>query len=249
MIRANEYDVTSMKMPIYSATTALVKGQSLIWGVDAAATSTSCLITSASTGADIFAVLMETPATQATNVSTPLIYQAPVQIVQPVHIWKVYYDMTVSTALAVTSCPSSTTIETATHDTNLGGSWIYVNSGTGAGQLRYVTVDADSTHFTVSSAWATSPDSTSKIILIRCIGLPTGGHILNTTFDKLLAKYDGTNTTEIIVLKNFIEGPFGNLELDPTLNPILTTAAGLNTRGCRFYSLVVFSDTKISAKG
>ena len=246
MIRANEYEVGSMKMPIYDAS-SMTAGQMLIWGVDATSTSTSVLIDSADTAANAFAVLMETPTTTVTNINTPLVYQAKVQLIQPVHVWKIYYDMSTSTDLDVVSS-TSTIVTVSAADDNLDGSWIYINSGTGAGQLRYIKA-ADTTTFTVSSAFATTPDSTSDYVLIRNIGFPTAGIGLNSTFDKIVPIADETSSGNTCVLKNFIEGPFGTLELDPTLNPILTTGAGLNSRGCRFFSLVIFVDTIISATG
>ena len=248
MIKANEYGSGEIKLPVYSSTSVLVAGEGLIWGNDGAAVDTNSLILSANAGADVFAVALEVPTTQTTNVQTPVVYQALVQIIQPVNIWKIYYDLTASTDLDITSS-SSTIVTTAAHDDNADGGWIYINSGTGAGQLRYIS-GADGTTWTVSSAFTTTPDSTSDCILIRHVGIhAAGGNILNSDRTKLLAQLDGSATSEIIVLKNFIEGPFGRLELDPTLNSILTSADNLNTRGVRFSSLVVFSDTKISAKG
>lgn len=237
-----------MKLPIYSATNALVAGEGLIWGNDGAAVDTNSLILCANTTVDIFAEALEVPAVQTSSVATPVIYQALVRITQPVNVKKIYYDLTASTDLDVSSS-TSTIVTVAACDDNLDGSWIYINSGTGAGQLRYVK-EADTTTFTVSSAFTTTPDSTSDFILIRHVGITSaGGNIVNSDRTKLLAQLDGSATSEIIVLKNFIEGPFGRLELDPTLNSILTSADNINTRGVRFSSLIVCTDTKISAKG
>ena len=70
MIKANEYGSGEIKLPIYSATNAIVAGECLIWGVDANATDTPALILSANTGADAFAVALDVPAVQTSNIGT-----------------------------------------------------------------------------------------------------------------------------------------------------------------------------------
>lgn len=241
----NDYQEGLIKLPIYDAT-SMVRGQGLIWGVDGTSTSTCSLIDMANKSADIFAILEETPTTTTSNVGTPLVYQALVSLVVNSRIHKVYYDLSTSTDLDVSSS-TSTVLTAATMDDNLDGSWIYMNSGTGAGQLRYVKA-ADTTTLTVNTAFTTTPDSTTDFIIIRNVGIPTGGTIFNTTFDKFLAALDNTTAQKCIVLKNFVEGPFGVQELDVTRNGFLE-ADGLNTRGLRFFSHVIFFDTEIAATG
>ena|SRR3990167_5709640 len=245
MILCQDYQDGLIKLPIYDAT-ALVKGQGLIWGVDGSSTSTCALIDVTNTTANIFAVLAETPATTTTNVGTPTIYQATCQLAENVRIWKAYYDLATGTDLDVTSS-TSTILTVGTMDDNLDGSWIYINSGTGAGQLRYVKA-ANTTTLTVNTAFTTTPDSTSDFILIRNVGIPTGGQILNTTFDMILSALDNTTAQKMVILKNFVEGPLGCHELDVTKNGFLETA-GLNTRGIRFFSHIIFIDTLVAATG
>ena len=245
MILCQDYQDGLIKLPIYDAT-AMVKGQGLIWGVDGSSTSTCALIDVTNTTANIFAVLAETPATTTTNVGTPVIYQATCQLAENVRIWKVYYDLATGTDLDITSS-TSTVVTLATMDDNLDGSWLYINSGTGAGQLRFIKA-ANTTTLTVNTAFTTTPDSTSDVIIIRNVGIPTGGTILNTTFDMILAALDNTTAQKTVILKNFVEGPLGCHELDVTKNGFLETA-GLNTRGIRFFSHIIFIDTLVAATG
>lgn len=246
MILCQDYQDGLINLPIYDAT-AMVKGQGLIWGVDGSSTSTCALIDVTNTAANIFAVLAETPATTAvaTNVGTPVVYQSKCQLVETARIFKIYYDLATGTDLDVTSS-TSTVLTVGTMDDNLDGSWVYINSGTGAGQLRFVKA-ANTTTLTVNTAFITTPDSTSDFILIRNVGIPTGGTILNTTFDMMLAALDNTTAQKMIVLKNFVEGPIVG-ELDITKNPHFETN-GLNGRGVRFYSHVIFFDTIFAATG
>ena len=248
MIRAQEYQDGLIKLPIYDDSAVLTNGQGLKWGGDGSSTgSYTALNDCASKAENIFAVAAEgRTTTLATNLGTPLLYQAIVQMVENRPIWKIYYDLTASTDLSVQSS-TSTVITTAGHDDNLDGSWVYMNTGTGAGQLRYVKA-ADTTTLTVNTAFTTTPDSTTDFILIRPQGIPQDGTILNATFDQLLAVLLTATAQKTIILKNFVEGPNGVQELDITNNSGLEMD-DLNSRGVRFYSHVIFFDTIFSATG
>jgi len=238
-----DYQEGLIKLPIYDAT-SMVKGQGLIWGVDANAHSPSFMIDcSAGTTIDLFAVLNETPAHTISNLATPLIYQAQCTLVDNPKVFKIYYDL--STVLTVVTA-TSVSLTGLTCDDNLGGSWIYIKSGTGAGQLRYCKT-ATTSSFTVNTAFTTTPDSTSRFILIRAVGRAEGGYPLDATLSMLASTLDATDPN-IICLKNFMQGPMGTLELDPTLNGGCETD-GLNSRGVRFFSHVIFADTAVHAQG
>lgn len=248
MIQVSDFQDGQIELPIYDAS-ALKAGQGLIWGADGSATgSYNALVDCAEAGVDIFAILQDYPGSTliGTNRGTPTIRKGRVVLVDNPKIFKVYYDLSTSTDLDVTSS-TSTVVTHGTSDDNLDGSWIYINSGTGAGQLRYINA-ADTTTKTVNTAFTTTPDSTSDFIIIRHEGSPTGGIRLNSTFDMILSTLNGTNTTEILILKNFMEGAAGTFELDITKNS-QCEMDGLNSRGVRFYSLIMFADTFFHAKG
>ena len=242
MIKVSQYQEGIIRLPIYDAT-SLTNGQALIWGVDGAGLCRNSLIDAvAALPVDIFAVLGETPATTTTNHATPIVYQAGVQMVSNAPIWKIYQDLSTSTDLDVTSS-TSTTLTHTTDDDPLDGCWIYINSGTGVGQLRYNTTGTATTKV-VNTAFTTTPDSTSDYILIRNYGLNTGGQDLNSTFDKLVSVL--TATGEILILKNFIQSPMtGDIEMDITKNGHIE-GDGYNLRGVRFYSHIIFLDRALS---
>jgi len=236
---AHEYKYgAQVDMPVYDAT-SLTKGQSLIWGQDGSSTgSYNALVDSAAVPIDVFAILAETPTTTTTNYSTPIVYKALVQLVNIVPVWKVYWDTAAANDIDVSSS-TSTVVTHASGDDNLDGSWIYINSGTGAGQLRFCSAAAATTK-TVNTAFTTTPDSTSDFILIRNQGLPTGGQDLDSTFTKLAPALSATG--QLLILKNFIEGPTGTEELDVTKHEL----DNLNDRSVRFFSHVIFMDTFFS---
>ena len=236
---AHEYKFGAiMDMPIYDAS-ALVKGQPLIWGQEASGTgSLNALVDSSAVPIDIFGVIAETPDNVITNFGTPIIYTAKVQMVNILPVWKVFWD---TTGIAVTSS-TSTVLTHGSGDDNLDGCWIYIVSGTGAGQLRYVKAAAATTK-TVNTAFTTTPDNTSTFLLIRGQGVPTGGQDLTTDLTKLKSAVSATG--QLCIIKNWIIGPTGVEDLNITKNSHLELD-GLNSRGVRFFSHVCFMDTFFS---
>lgn len=226
-------------LPVYDASAGgFTRGQTLIWGQDATGTAVrNALVDSAAVPIDIFAVINEDPAANNTNVSTPLIVKADVTLVLTGTIWKCYWDGAAANDIDVSSS-TSTVLTHASGDDNLDGSWVYINSGTGVGQLRFCSAAAATTK-TVSTAFTTTPDSTSDFLLIRHPGLPTGGQNLDTTFSLLLSALSATG--QILILKNFIEYAGRPVEeLDPAKHAALD---GLNNLGVRFFSHIMFMDT------
>lgn len=247
MKRVMDYQEGLIELPIYD-TALLTDGQGLKWGADGSGTGTyTALVDVTDTAVDVFAVAAEgRTAKVASNLGTPLLYQAKVQMVDNPKVFKCYYDMAAANDLSVASS-TSTIITVAACDDNLDGSWVYINSGTGIGQLRYVKA-ANATTLTVNTAFTVTPDSSSDFILIRPQGLPEGGVALDSTFSKIKSVLDETSSQKILVLKNFIEGPTGTEVLDITANSHLEMD-GLNGRGVRFYSHIIFIDTLKAATG
>jgi len=250
MKRCMDYQEGLISLPIYSSGSTLVDDQVLMWGRDGMTQTTgtqfNALITANDEGTDAFAVLTDAPTAQASNVQTPISYQGKVALVANDKIWRVYYDMAAANDVAVSSY-TSPVITCGTSDEDLDGSWIYINTGPGAGELRYAKAAA-STSFTANTAFTATLTSVSNFILIRHVGLPIGGHVLDSTFSMMATVLDSSNTKGIVVLKNFMEGAGGSWELDITKNPHCEMD-GLSTRGVRFYSDIVFMDSAFGASG
>lgn len=245
MIRTQQYQNGIIHLPVYDDSDVITNGQGLIWGKDEDATSYCSMIDLADRALPVetFAVACESLTETSSNISTPLIYQVQCQMVENVPIWKIYQDMSTSTDLSVTSS-TTTQLTHATDDDPLEGSWIYINSGTGVGQLRYCKESAATTK-DPNTAFTTAPINTSDYILIRNVGLPKGGQDLNTTLDKLVSVL--TATGEIMILKNFIQSQAtGIQEMDITKNSWLEQD-DYNTRGgVRFFSHIIFMDRALS---
>ena len=241
---AHEYtEGAQFDMPINDGSSLITKGQTLIWGAGAdGAGSLTCLVDSSAVPIDVFAVAAEGATTTVTNFQTPLIKTIKVQMASMIPVWKIYWDLAAGNDISVTSS-TSTVVTHGAGDDDLDGAWIYINSGTGAGQLRYVKAAAATTK-TVNTAFTTTPDATSDFIMIRGQGNPTGGQDLDATFSLLKSAVSATG--QLIIIKNWIEGPTGVEELNITKNSHLELD-GLNTRGVRFFSHVAFLDRKFSA--
>ena len=141
MIRAHILQERQIVMPIYDAS-SLTKGEPLQWGADAGSYSGTPLNTlvkiTGNDPTDIFAILAETPSDSTTaNRQTPVITRALVQLTENHKAWKIFYDLAAANDLDVTSS-TSTILTHGSGDQDLDGGWIYSNSGTGAGQLRYI---------------------------------------------------------------------------------------------------------------
>lgn len=239
MILAHEYKYgAQMDMPVYDATAGgFAKGQGLIWGGGAdGAGSYTCLVDSAAVPIDIFAVIVNDPSVNATNFQTPDIDKAKVQMVNIVPVWKAMWDMTATSGAIDVSSSSTTQLTHGSGDDDLDGCWVYICAGTGIGQLRYCK-EAAATTKDPNTAFSTAPDSTSDFLLIRGQGRPTGGQDLTATLDKLRSQVSSTG--QILILKNWIQGPTGNDELDYDKHEI----DGLNSRGVSFFSHICFMDT------
>ena len=234
-----DYQEGIMKLPVYGT---LYKGQAVKWGNDAASEAKRCMVTVDAQADDQFAIMQEA-VTSTMDARTPTMTQATVRILNNPSLLKIYYDMSTSNDADATGSSSTSQITTAAVDDYLEGSWVYINSGTGAGQLRYIKT-CTTTVLTVNTAFTTAPDATSDFILIRYPGLQAAstGLSLDTTYYSMIATVlDETDTSLIIPLKNFVQGPMGTKELDITANPDLETD-GLNGRGIRFFSICVNTD-------
>jgi len=121
------------------------------------------------------------------------------------------YDQ--DTVLSVASYSAPTISITSIAD-NLDGSWVYVVSGTGIGQLGYCSASALGT-LTLKSAFTTALDNTSKVVVIRRQFFAL--HTLNSDADKIIASL-ANGSLPWLCLRNEYKAAAeeGWIELDPT---------------------------------
>jgi len=226
--------------PVYDAST-IIKGQGLTYGAN---TRGAVLIDCTAQAADFVGVSNELINASTTDLTTGTIVYAKT-ILNPDAIYLAECDPAVGSDVDVIS-GTTTAITLGTCDDDMDGSWIYVNSGTGVGQLGYIGA-ATTTVMTLdtTTAFGTAPDNTSDVLLIRrpWRAPADGGRDLNATFDKLLSDEDETGA--IIVLENYIAAvtiPFAPLR--PRQHHALSN---LNNRNAKFYSDIQFQDNVFMA--
>ena len=219
-------------MVIYDAT-SMVGGQlvSVVAGANQA-----CLVDpSGATLPDIVGVLGNTPSSSISAVSSGTLKFGDV-IINPDAIFLAQYDNAAANDISVTSS-TSTAVTLGSTDDNMDGGWMYVNSGTGVGQLAFIGA-ASTTVMTLdtTTAWTTTPDSSSDIILIRPPFAKNKD--LDSTFSLLATDEDETG--KLIVLENYIESAdqaFGPLR--PRQHHMLQNQ---DSAGARFYSDIKIVD-------
>ena len=185
-------------VPVYDS--GIIKGQALTYGADDLG---GALINITAAGADFVGVSNE--AVSATTVVTSGTLVFAKVILSPDAVYRTMYDPAEANDISVVSSTSTATTMT-TNDDDLDGSWIYINSGTGQGQLGFIGA-ASATVMTLDTteAWTTTPDSTSDAIIIRRPwNWPTGSGIdLDPTFSMIDTEL--TQTGEFLCLENYIE--------------------------------------------
>ena len=233
---ANDSGPVIRDCPVYDAS-AIIKGQAL---TDGTTTRGAVLIDALATGVDFVGVSAEAKTCSTTALTTGTLVFAKV-ILNPDSVYLAQYDPGTTPDMDITS--STTTVVTvATMDDDLDGSWLYINSGKGVGQLAFIgAADATTLTLDTTTAFTTALDSTSDALLIRhpWAVANAGGNDLDATFSMMLSQVQSTG--EILALENYIEAatiPFGPLR--PRQHHMLT---GLNTAGVKFYSDIYFMDS------
>lgn len=177
----------------------IVDGEALAFAAEPNGT---LLASSGPLGANFVGMSTETIDASTTALTTGTLVFAKV-VIEPLAVYSADYDLAEANDIDVSSA-TTTAVTIGTADDNLDGSWIYVNSGTGAGQLAFVGA-ATTTVLTLdtTTAFSTAPDATSDIVLVRKRGLPTGGKDLNAAGTLLATDEDETGAYAVI--QNYIE--------------------------------------------
>lgn len=226
---ANDSGPVIRDCPVYDAS-SITKGEILTYGADERG---GVLISGApTTCADIVGVAAETKVASTTVITSGTLVYAKV-ILNPDAIYLTQWDPTADCA---TASATTAAITTAACDDDLDGSWVYLNDGTGIGQLGYVGA-ADTTVLTLdtTTAFGVRPDSTTTFLLIRRPWKRANSTLqdLDSTGVMLKSALSGGGGYNLI-LENYIEAttiPFGPLR--PRQHHAL---AGLNNASVKFYS-------------
>lgn len=227
-------------LPVTGGGSDIPAGALLKPGVTAGTNFGSLIVSTANSTAsvDAIGILRElhdfSVSGDTTNAGTSYVTH-PVQLIVPGRVVRAYYSSTV--LVACTQAVTTTTLTLTSLEDDIDGSFLYVQSGTGAGQTNYLTAAAAGS-CTLKAAFATSLDTTSNLIKIlrrfhQKIALNADG--------TMLGSYDAVGVHNAVVIDSFIERNGDLISLDPTKHAALT---GLNSlRSIRFAADIMFRDT------
>lgn len=137
----------------------------------------------------------------------------PLELLSTAVVMRVEYSL--ASTVAVVSNTTTTVVVTSFED-NYDGGWIYVNAGTGIGQLFFVKASS-SGNITIPATPTTSLDSTSKLTKIMPFFLDTPVWKINTsTVPTILDSTAATGTGRAVCLGSFLQKGDGIAQqLDP----------------------------------
>jgi len=170
-----------------------------------------------------------------TGVSFPL---HPVQLLVPGRIVRAYYSSTV--LIACTQAVSTTTLTLTSLEDDIDGSFLYVQSGAGAGQTNYLTASASGSA-TLKAAFTTNLDTTSNLIkILRRFHQKAGLNADGT----MLASYAAVGVHDVVVIDTYIERNGDLIQMSPATTGGHAALTGLNSlRAIRFAADIMFRDT------
>lgn len=172
------------------------------------------------TSADYVAILRQAHTASGfdTTVSGTVFTTRKCELVFRGQYLEAYWSMASADLITCTQAVSTTTLTLTSLETDISAGFIYVVSGTGAGQTNYITASASGS-CTLKAAFTTSLDTTSKIIKIlprfnQLVAFSTDGISLSST----AAAGGGT----VVILDTFIVRNGAREVLDPTKHSALT---------------------------
>ena len=160
----------------------------------------------------------------------------PVQLAHPFGIHRVEYDL--ASLIDCTEAVSTTTITVTSLEDNIDAAFLYVVSGTGAGQTNYLTASAVGSA-TLKAAFGTSLDTTSKFIkILPRFHLLAG---LNSDGTKLSSQA-AAGAVNMAVIDTYIQRNGARIDqMNPTKHAALTGLDDL--RSIRFFADIAVIDT------
>lgn len=213
-------ELRKYKYPVNGAGTAIVRGSIL---KRSAANGGGLAIVLAADDActDVYGLLNEDHAVAGDSVKDGSVWTLREVITNPKAIYEVPYSQVTADLITATSSVG-TTVTIGGLEANISGAWLYVVSGTGAGQLRYMA-----TATTTMTAFSPALDGTSLLIKL----LPIGHKLVSfKAGGRFLQSIAGVGASVVELLQNRFRTAVGNSDqvLDPTKhNGLLIPAADL----------------------
>lgn len=240
MARISKMQRRHYSLPVYG-TAADIPADSFLKRGATPATDNGMLIPHNGTGAaadlvGILEVLHDFSVVGETLMNGTAFVTQPVELLDCPPIITIEFDLTAANAIACTQAVSTTTMTVTSLEDNIDSAFIYVVSGTGAGQTNYLTASASGSA-TLKAAFATSLDTTSKFIKI----LPRFHKLLSlNSAGTKLASQDAAGSLTGTIIDIRLQRSESIDQMDPTKHSALT---GLhNVKDLRFEADIVLFD-------
>lgn len=228
-------------LPVSGLGSALVNGALLCGPVVANADTQNGMLKLASGSSatpDIIGILRQAHATaDDTTVSGTVYTTRPVDLLIPYRTVRAEYAVASGDLITCTQAVTTTTMTVTSLEDNIDAAFIYVVSGTGAGQINFLTASASGA-CTLKAAFATSLDTTSKFIKI----IPRFNRVAAWSSDGTkLTSQAAAGSVNVVVIDSYIIRNNREDSLNPVTMAALTGLNGLAS--IRFEADVAVRDT------
>jgi hypothetical protein len=227
------------RLPIYGGAADVKLGAFLRRG-DTPGTTQGALIKHSgnNAGPDLIGRLLE-PLVYATDGETlaagTSYVEKGVELCMPHRILRVEYDLT--SLITCTTTVTTTTLTLTNLEDDIDAAFLYVASGTGAGQMNFLTAAAAGS-CTLKAAFTTSLDTTSKLIKI----LPRFHQKASLNSDGTkLASQDVVGTWNVMILNSYIQKNGNLFRLSPVDHAALKGLSSLAS--LKFFADVAVRDS------
>lgn len=231
-------NVTSL--PVSSNGTALVEGALMLRGITGSQPFGHLrLATGTSATPDIVGVLRQSliATTFDTDAAGTIFTTRPVQLAYTGRVLRARYATASADLITCTQAVTTTTITVTSLEDDIDTAFLYVVSGTGAGQVNYLTAAASGSA-TLKAAFATSLDTSSKFIKILPLFHQLGSLNADGT---ALSSQAAAGAVKISIVRNWFEINGDEVQLNPTKHSALTGLSSLV--GTKFGADIIIRDT------
>lgn len=226
-------------LPVSGGGSAIATGALLMRGATPG-TNNGMLIpaTGSSATPDIIGILRGPHATaEDTTIGGTVFTTRPVDLVIPARIVRAEYSQASGDLITCTQAVSTTTMTVTSLEDDIDAAFIYVVSGTGAGQTNYLTASASGS-CTLKAAFGTSLDTTSKFIKI----LPRFHQLASWTSDGTkLSSQAAAGGAKVIVIDTFMIKNAFEVQMSPVSHAALTGLSSLAS--IKFEANIAIRDT------
>ena len=214
-----------INFPVSGGGTALVIGALLKKDTTTPGTMNGHLrLHTGTTGSSPLALLQQAHPTAAdTDVAGTIFTTRPCDVIIPLRILRLEYSQAAADFIAATQAVTTTTITLTSLENDIDAAFLYVVSGTGAGQTNYLTASADGSA-TLKAAFTTNLATSSRLIKI----LPRFHDLISLSADGTrLSSQAAAGGIRGVVLDTWIVRNNREDQMNPTSHDALTNLNGL----------------------